>query len=499
MNSDTQVDKQQFNIETILDTPFSVLLFKGILCQTFHYYASIFVMQQEQYILTSFNGFKFVENFVKIFPIMFLVSYEIPEFFEQYFANKKMSTYATGESVQDINRQEFATNCIVAILMLVIPAAQPAIFSVLQVDSEYRAMFLLSTVLGTIGPFKSTVYSIFSLKQNYVYIMAGKMMTLIIHFFLFTFIYSFDTRVTNFNTWPSGFSKPMAEIIVHVVMLIVLFKGSIFSTKIHLDSNQNLQYNYKPQKNDWKQIGKNLFAFFQHLIFYLSRPVVYIFITLKVINLSNQQTKETALMDLYTYMFCQQSLSLISKGTHSATMTIMPILLHQQKYSKMRRVIAILCLIGFIINEVTCTILAINPNVILILFFNRRNNYIFQKYFDSANSNRILNKTSFLFGTEVYQTSSVVFAQISKKHFIPFLMGVMRIIGGIYFVINIDSALGQNASYEEVFFYFELLCSIMAFIFTLQAYISIFLNYKDSKTTFSKQKAEIRQDEFMIQ
>ncbi|CAL6045562.1 Hypothetical_protein [Hexamita inflata] len=291
MNSETQVDKQQFNIETILNTPFSVLLFKGILCQTFHYYASIFVMQQEQYILTSFNGYKFVENFVKIFPIMFLVSYEIPEFFEQYFANKKMSTYATGESVQDINRQEFATNCIVAILMLAIPAAQPAIFSVLQVDGEYRAMFLLNTVLGIIGPFKSTVYSVFSLKQNYVYIMVGKMMTLMIHFFLFTFIYSFDTRVTGFNTWPSGFSKPVAEIIVHSIMLIVLFKGSIFSTKINFEQDQHLKINYKPQKRDFKEIGKNILAFLYHLIFNASRTVVYLYMTYKIVNLSNEQTK----------------------------------------------------------------------------------------------------------------------------------------------------------------------------------------------------------------
>ncbi|CAL6097711.1 Hypothetical_protein [Hexamita inflata] len=170
-------ERLQFKIDQVLNLSFNSICIKGFFCQTLCYFLIIFVMRQEQYILTSFNGYKFVENFVKIFPIMFLVSYEIPEFFEQYFANKKMATYATGESVQDINRQEFATNCIVAILMLAIPAAQPAIFSVLQVDSEYRAMFLLSTVLGIIGPFKSTVYSVFSLKQNYVYIMAGKMVS----------------------------------------------------------------------------------------------------------------------------------------------------------------------------------------------------------------------------------------------------------------------------------------------------------------------------------
>ncbi|CAL6050648.1 Hypothetical_protein [Hexamita inflata] len=499
MNQESQVNKQQFNIGTVLESPFSILLFKGIVTQIIYYYASIFVMQQEQYILTSFNGYKFVENFVKLFPIMFLVSYEIPEFFEQYFANKKMATYATGESVQDITRQEFATNCIVAILMLAIPAAQPAIFSILQVDSEYRAMFLLSTVLGIVGPFKSTVYSVFSLKQNYVYIMAGKMVTLMIHFFLFTFIYSFNTRETGFNTWPSGFSKPVAEIIVHVVILITIFRGSIFSTKINFEKDQHLKMNYRPQKKDFKYIGKNIMAFLQHFIFFTSRPVVYIFITLKIINNTNQQAKQNAIMDLYVYIFCQQSLALISKGTHCAIMTIMPIQLYYKQYAKMRRIIAVLCLIGFVIDEITCTALVLKPNIIHIFFFNYRTDSILQKYYESSSSKRILTKTAFLFGTEVYQTSSNIYALMTNKHFIPLVMGIMRIIGGIYLVINIDSALGLNAQYEEVFYYFELMCTIMAIIFTLQAYISIFLNYKDSKTITEKQKADIKQDEFMIQ
>ncbi|CAL6097746.1 Hypothetical_protein [Hexamita inflata] len=499
MSQDSSLAKSQFNIDNIIQTQFIALLFKGLFCQTIFYFLTIFVMQQEQYILTSFNGYKFVENFVKIFPIMFLVSYEIPEFFEQYFANKKMATYATGESVQDINRQEFATNCIVAILMLAIPAAQPAIFSALQVDGEYRAMFLLSTVLGIVGPFKSTVYSVFSLKQNYVYIMAGKMMTLMIHFFLFTFIYSFNTRETGFNTWPSGFSKPVAEIIVHVVILITIFRGSIFSTKINFEKDQHLKMNYRPQKKDLKYIGKNIIAFLQHFIFFTSRAVVYLFITYKIIGLQNKQAKQNAIMDLYVYIFCQISLSLISKGIHSAIMTVVPIIFHQKQYTKMRRVISYLCLFGVIINELICAVLVLKSEAIFILFFNKNNDQVILNYFKYAKYQKILTKTAFLFGTEVYQRASITYAFITNQHYIPAVIGIMRIIGGIYFVISVDSALGQNASYDEVFFYFEILCVVVAAIFALQAFISIYLNYQNAKSNIQVSKIDKQQDDFMTQ
>ncbi|CAL6029477.1 Conserved_hypothetical protein [Hexamita inflata] len=488
-------ERLQFKIDQVLNLSFNSICIKGFFCQTLCYFLIIFVMQQEQYILTSFNGYKFVENFVKIFPIMFLVSYEIPEFFEQYFANKKMATYATGESVQDINRQEFATNCIVAVILLAIPAAQPAIFSALQVDGEYRAMFLLSTVLGIVGPFKSTVYSVFSLKQNYVYIMAGKMVTLMIHFFLFTFIYSFNTRETGFNTWPSGFSKPMAEIIVHVIMLIVLYKGSIFSTKISLEADQTAKISLIPQKKDWKEIGKNILAFLQHLVFYVSRPIVYLFIVYKIINLKIESIKQDAIIDLYVYLFCQQSLSLISKGIHSAIMTIMPILFHQKQYHKMRRLIIYSSLFGLIFNEIINAILIFNPNVIFYLFFGS-NNSIISNYKSHQGYIAILSKTALLFGTEVYQTVQITYSHITKKHYVPLIIGLIRITGGVYFVMNLDSCLGQSARYDDVFFYFELLSTIIAAIFTVYMHISMYTEYKmEVKAKIKKIKAK---DDFML-
>ncbi|CAL6045624.1 Hypothetical_protein [Hexamita inflata] len=460
---------------------------------------TIFVLQQELYILTTYKGYSFIENFVKIFPIMFLISYELPEFFEQYFANKKMATYATGESVQDINRQEFASHCIFVLLLLVISAAQPAIFSALQVDSEYRAMFLLSTVLGIIGTFKSTVYSVFSLKQNYVYIMSGKMVTLMIHYFLFTFIYSFSTRNDGFNTWPSGFSKPVSEIVVHIVMLVVLYKKSIFSTKIHLDADQSYKFNYIPKKKDWKDIGKNLLAFFQYVVFFVSRPVVYFFISFKINKLTNVTKKQNVILDLFVYLFCQQSLSLIAKGVHSAIMTTMPIVFHQKQYQKMRLIISFGCLFSFILNEAVCAALVLNADCIFIFFVNKVNNQILTDYYLSGNHTQILKQTAFLFGSEVYQTALNTFAYISGRHYIPFVIGVLRIVGGVYFVINIDSALGQNASYGDVFFYFELLCTVLAVVFCVQAFISMFADYKSVKIEAVKEKKERKTDEFMIQ
>ncbi|CAL6029408.1 Hypothetical_protein [Hexamita inflata] len=93
----------------------------------------------------------------------------------------------------------------------------------------------------------------------------------------------------------------------------------------------------------------------------------------------------------------------------------------------------------------------------------------------------------------------------SKKHFegpplyIPFVIGVLRIVGGVYFVINIDSALGQNASYGDVFFYFELLCTVLAVVFCAQAFISMFADYKSVKIEAVKEKKERKTDEFMTQ
>ncbi|CAL6050682.1 Hypothetical_protein [Hexamita inflata] len=490
-------NKQHFSIDNLLNSSILIILLNGVLSQAAYYLIIVFALYQEQYILTSFNGYSYIENFVKLFPIMFLVSYEIPEFFEQYFANKKMATYATGESVQDITRQEFATNCIVAILMLAIPAAQPAIFNVLQVDSDYRAMFLLSTVLGIIGPFKSTVYSVFSMKQNYLYIMAGKMVTLMIHFFLFTFIYSFKTRENGFNTWPSGLAKPMADIVLHAVMLVVLYRGSIFSTKINLDADQSARFSLKPQKKDWKEIGKNLLAFFQYLVFFVSRPVVYFIIAYKINNLTNTDKKQDATINLYLYSFIQQSFSFIAKGIHSALMTIIPIPFYCKQYRKSLKMISYSCIFFLIYNEIISSILILNADSIFIFFFNQHNDPILTDYYNSEQHKTLLKTTTFLIGTDVFQYATNTYAYLTNKHSIPMIIGALRIIGGVYLTVSIDSSLGQNASYDQVFFYFELLCTILAIIFCVQAYISFFIDYKGVKTTEKKVTKEKKADEFM--
>ncbi|CAL6029441.1 Hypothetical_protein [Hexamita inflata] len=493
-----KIENQQLNSEIENTTSFISLIVKGFVCQTLSYILIAFIMYQEQYILTSFKGYSYIENFVKIFPIMFLVSYEIPEFFEQYFANKKMATYATGESVQDINRQEFATNCIVAIILLAIPAAQPAIFSILHVDGEYRAMFLLSTVLGIIGPFKSTVYSVFSLKQNYVYIMAGKMVTLMIHFFLFTFIYSFNTRKESINTWPSGFAKPMADIVVHVVMLVVLYRGSIFSTKINLDADQSARFSLKPQKKDWKEIGKNLLAFFQYLVFFVSRPVVYFFLAYKISNIQNVQKRQKVMLDFYIYTLIQQSYSLVAKGIHSALMTIVPPLFYQKQYGKMRNIFLGVAIFGFCYNELISLVVVLEPNAIFMLVMSKLDpiilNYKTQNY-----HKELLKHTMFLLGTEVLQHVSTSFAYLSKKHYVLFVMGSLRMIGGIYMTVQMSNALGQNADYTDVYFFFELLCLIIAAAFMLQAFASMFLELKNGPKEVEKKKTEVKHDEFMVQ
>ncbi|CAL5974532.1 Hypothetical_protein [Hexamita inflata] len=491
--SDTNIEpdtQQPFNIDKIINQSILRVLYNGVLSQALHYLIIVFVLYQEQYILTTFNGYAFIENFVKIFPIIFLVSYEIPEFFEQYFANKKMTTYQTGNSVEDINRQEFTTNCIVAILMLIIPATQSVIFRVLQVDEKYRAMFLLSTVLGIIGPFKATIMSIFIHKQNYVYIMSCKMMTLIIHFSLFTFIYSFKSRETGINTWASGFSKPIADIAIYIVILVVLFKGNIFSTKINLDADQSIKFSLKPQRKDWKEIGKNLVAFFQYLVFFVSRPVVYFFIAFKINKLTDKSIKQDATINLYLYTFIQQTFSFIAKGCHSALMTTVPIVFNHKQYKKALKIICYSCILSLIYNEIMSAVFVLDSNSVFILFFNQLNDPILKNYYESGEYKTLLKSTVFFIGTDVLQYATNTYAYLTNYHFIPLIIGLLRIICGVFLTAGMDSQLGQNASYDEVFFYFELMCTILAVIFCIQAYISMLINYKSETSEKKNKKAK---------
>ncbi|CAL5987565.1 Hypothetical_protein [Hexamita inflata] len=505
MSQITAAKESGFSMDQYLATGFRKLLYNGLICQLIYFVALFFVLLQEQYLLTTLNGYFHIHNAVRTFPFVFMVLYEFPEFFEQFFTNKKMASYVNGQNIQDINRKEFATNFIFAVLMIAIPAAQPVIFSTLKVDSEYKSMFLLSTTLGLIEPFKSTVYSVFSLKQNYLYILVGKMTTLIIHFFLYSYIYSFQSRNSgDIDTWASGFSKPFADIVIHVILLITLFRGSIFSTRIALDADQTSKISLIPRKGDWRETGKNLLAFLQYLVFFVSRPVVYVFVAYKINNLKNEAKKQTATLDLFVYMICQQVFSLIAKGANSAIMTVMPLAFHQKQYTKMRLLISYGCLLLCVFLELLALVLVMKSEIIFTLMINKDADSILLNYFTNGQYKTLLKRTAFLFGTDVYQHATNTFAYITGRHYIPMLIGILRIVGGVYFIINVDNALGQNASYTDVFFYFELLCTVLAVIFCTQSFISMFADYKNgNKKNADKNEKQKEKDkkaeEFMVQ
>ncbi|CAL6115402.1 Hypothetical_protein [Hexamita inflata] len=478
----------------VLTTSFRTLVRKSLTSQTLNYLVQIFVLQQEQFLLTTFRGFRWMESFVKIFPLIFLVQFELPEFFEQFFANKKMRLDAAG-AMNEVKREEFYTNWVFLLCMIVIPAV-PYICG-FQVKEDYT-MFLLSTIIGLVGPFKSSAYSQFGYKQNYICLMTGKMLTVALHYFTLMFIYSFYTRDKDFSTWPSGFAKPAADIVVYIGLLIVLHKGNIFGARISLDESQLVKSSFKLHKNDIKEIGKNVLAFLQFIVFFVSRPVVYLFMAYKVDKLTNTAKRQHSVIDLYLYIFYQQSLSLISKGIHSAIMTVMPTILYNQQFKKMRLLNSYGLLIGFIINEILCALLYMFIDSIFVLFVNKDNDPIIKAYYDAGLHKQLFGKTMFLIGTEVYQNAVITYAYISNKHFIPFIIGTFKIISGVYFIINIDSSLGQNASYKDAIYYFELLSTVVSFIFCTYAFITLYTDFKESKAAVKIVAKEVKRDDFMM-
>ncbi|CAL5974562.1 Hypothetical_protein [Hexamita inflata] len=152
----------------------------------------------------------------------------------------------------------------------------------------------------------------------------------------------------------------------------------------------------------------------------------------------------------------------------------------------------------FIFNELISLIVVLSADAIFIFLLNQHNDPILTNYYNTGQHKTLLKTTTFFIGTDVFQYATNTYAYLVNKHFIPMIIGVFRIICGIYITVNIDAALGQNASYDEVFFYFELLCTILAAIFCIQAYIFFFINYKSEIKKVSKKVVKEKKiDEFM--
>ncbi|CAL6001641.1 Hypothetical_protein [Hexamita inflata] len=488
-----------FNMDQLTQSSFYKLLLKALMCQCIYYLPAMFVIHQEQYILTSLKGYDHIKNCIKIFPIIFFAGYELPEFFEQYFANQKMATYANGNSVPEQLRIEFITNMIYVLILIVLPAIQSYLFSIMQVENDYRARYLLSTVLGLIGPFRSTIYSLFSYKQQYTYILSGKIVTLMLQFFLFTFIYSFYTREDGaiIDVWPSGFAKPFAEILVYTVIMITLYKGTIFSTRIHLDADQSTKISIKPQKKDWKPVFKNVGMMFPYAIYYLSRPIVYLTAIHQILSLTDASKKEQINIDIYIYMFCQLTLSMISKGAQAAIMTVIPILFHTKHYSKMRAILSYGTIAGLVITEALCILIVMKPEIIFQIVFCRFTDTKLQTYYENGSYKNFLTQTALWFGTDSIQSAPISFSILTGGFYVPLIMGALRIAGGIYFCVQIQTALGQNADYTDVFMYFEIVCFIVGAVFCACMYLTIFTEYKVAKKKEEKKKTD-KVDEFMV-
>ncbi|CAL6045586.1 Hypothetical_protein [Hexamita inflata] len=178
-------------------------------------------------------------------------------------------------------------------------------------------------------------------------------------------------------------------------------------------------------------------------------------------------------------------------------MTIIPIPFYSKQYRKSSKMISYSCIFFLIYNEIISSILILNADSIFIFFYNQHNDPILTNYYNSGQQKTLLKTTTFLIGTDVFQYATNTYAYLTNKHFIPMIIGALRIIGGVYLTVSIDSSLGQNASYDQVFFFFELLCTILAIIFCVQAYISFFIDYKGIKTTEKKVTKDKKADEFM--
>ncbi|CAL5983877.1 Conserved_hypothetical protein [Hexamita inflata] len=473
------------------------IIITGVLSQFVYYLALCGILLQEQHIAIALYGSNYMVNSVKILPIIFVVIYDMPDFYESYYASVKFFAAERSESVTDILRTELFSNIVVTCLMLILPIMQSFIFSKLLVDASYKYMYLLALCFGLIEPFYASAYSSFTYKHLKVNVFTGKIMSLLIYFFMFTFSYSYQSRTTT-NPWPSGLSKPFADVFIYVLVIIAIVKNSLFGTKLNILDNNFMKKMYKFVKTDTKLILRDLFSFINYLVYNASRPIVILCIIYQLTKITDEDKRNDAMLDVYIYFISQFAIALIGKGMHQGLLMVAPQLFEQKKFTQLRNLFLQTIVYGVVAAELIAIILKISPDKIVELIIPKSNDTL-KEYFQDTCYIDILGY-ALIYATESAQLAIYSFAIVTTRYYLMGVIGLLRIIIGVFLVVKLESYLGQNADYTQVFFYFEIICAIIGGIFMLYVFLSFFTEFREVKIGKKGKEKKVRVDDsFMSQ
>ncbi|CAL6069120.1 Hypothetical_protein [Hexamita inflata] len=478
----------QKNILEELEKSETRLFVSRLLQQGCYYMLQFVTIMLESFVLTSLLGGKYMQESIKFLPIVYLIQYD-QACFDEGWQSVCIQNFQLQNKVlpkcAPLGRQIFQ-----ACLYIVLAGLQKIIFNGFQIDPLFKSQYLLAVVLGIFSIFYSNLIAFFNATQRQFYLSTSKMLSSIIILFFILFSYSFSYPAKNLtSTWPSGVAKPLVELCIGACVFLAIKKGRIIMTSIKLDITEACVVVISA-KEKFVHLVKQISVSAVYFTFNSSRPVVVLDAVRTIMLLPASSKRDYQLMDLFIYNIGQVMLALFGKMVYLSIIQLSPSMFSLKRFTQLKKYLMISAIAGTVFSEIVAGVFVLMPFLIFSLVLNGLADSSMTAYYESKTYMKIIRTNAFLYATDALQQVPVAFAMVTGKHYVVVVMGILRIIGGLYIVETGSKQLGAILDYGNTFFYFEILCLVIAVVFCGYCFVCFKTEYVEPKQKKEAQKAK---------